>query len=88
MATGKRFGYLDGEVTTATDVYALGAVLYEILSGEAPYQGTSSHDVLAQAKRATLRPLFTIDPSPEAAQHKVPADLIAAAPLASKKARH
>ncbi len=36
------------EIVPASDVYALGAILYEILSGHPPYQGNDAISVLAQ----------------------------------------
>lgn len=47
MAPEQALG-LKGKVDRRTDVYSLGATLYEILSGTKPYQGSTSVDILLQ----------------------------------------
>ncbi|HEY6061244.1 MAG TPA: serine/threonine-protein kinase, partial [Gemmatimonadales bacterium] len=70
------------EITARSDVYALGAVAYEMLLGEPPFTGPTAQSIVAKVLTEVPRPLLpqrhTIPPNVEAAVlqalEKLPAD--------------
>ncbi len=53
------------QLTAASDVYALGGILYQILSGKPPYEGSSAHDVLRKLLAGPPQELCGPGPIPE-----------------------
>jgi len=77
------------ELDARSDVYALGCVLYEMLTGEPPFTGTTAQAIVARVVTESPRPLVpqrhTIPPHVEAtvlkAIEKLPADRFATGAL-------
>ena len=75
------------EITARSDVYALGCVLYEMLTGEPPFTGATAQAIVARVLTENPRPMLpqrhTIPPQVEAAVltslEKLPADRFASA---------
>ena len=61
---------LGGAVDERTDVFAIGALLYFVLSGKKPYDGANVSDILARARGGMVTPLAALEP-------RVPPDLAA-----------
>jgi eukaryotic-like serine/threonine-protein kinase len=60
------------EVTTATDIYSLGAVVYELLTGRAPYQFESLAELAALQSAGVITPVRDLEPSvPEPVERAV-----------------
>jgi Tol biopolymer transport system component len=75
------------EITARSDVYALGAVLYEMLTGEPPFTGNTAQAVVARVLTENPRPLGTqrhtiprhVEAAVLTALEKLPADRFATA---------
>ncbi len=61
----------NGAITAATDVFAVGCMLYELLSFHKPFEGESVHGVLYQVLTTEPKPLRTVAPSIPAALERV-----------------
>jgi serine/threonine-protein kinase len=61
----------NGAITPATDVFAVGCLLYELLSFQKPFAGESVHGVLYQVLTTEPKALRTLAPSIPAALERV-----------------
>lgn len=70
----------NGAITPATDVFAVGCLLYELLSYQKPFTGETVHGVLYQVLTTDPKPLRTMAPSIPAALERVVAKAMAKVP--------
>jgi len=67
MAPEQAFGATK-DISSATDIHALGAILYELLTGRPPFKGSTVHDTLELVRHRDPVPVRTLQP-------QVPPDL-------------
>jgi hypothetical protein len=77
--TPEQAGGAPGQVGPRADVYGLGAILYKLLTGRAPFQGKSALEVLGQVRASAVR-------LPRKLQPDIPAPLEAICPRCLTKA--
>ena len=53
------------EVGPRSDVYALGAILYELLTGQMPFEGETTHEVLRKVQTESVVPPRSLNPAVE-----------------------
>jgi hypothetical protein len=51
------------DIDERTDVFALGALLYHLLTGRMPYSGLTVDEVLLSAREARFRPVLEVEPN-------------------------
>ena len=71
-----------GPVDARTDVYALGVVLYQMLSGRVPFQSTTLVGLLYQHVHTPPRPIREVNPSVPEALARITARALEKAPTA------
>jgi serine/threonine-protein kinase len=82
QATGR------GEVDEGTDIYALGSMVYEMLTGEQPFSGATSQAVLARQISEKPRAIRTVRPEVPAAMEGAILAALAKEPEARPKSGH
>lgn len=85
MAPEQARGEVD-KLNAQTDVYTLGAILYEILSGRVPYWGPSPKDIIAQVKAGPPPPLSA--PFSQTTGLQLPEELVVACTVAMSRLQH
>ncbi|MFN8517239.1 MAG: protein kinase [Chloroflexia bacterium] len=71
---------LQGRAERRSDLYALGVVLYQMLSGQVPYSGSTPYEVITKHLTAVLPPVRRFNPALPPAVDEVLARVLAKSP--------